>query len=425
MVPRCDRRSGRVDLRLRFILAEGTIPPRFRSAAGALRRHPQRDESEPAHACLAQERPFQGRLHEHAFSRFIDPARRVGGAEPRNACLHIYSSMRLYGPAAIALEDDDYTALYERAARMESVSYEGLLPNETLKEQLRSIDILAYPCTFAETSCLSAIEAMSAGCRVICPAIGALPETTFDFARLYFPAADAQSHAALFERELQAELADPWGGRPASAMAPTGMVPRRLRLGQTHRGVATPHRTPAWNLAVRDRQMTMDDQSCVISAHCYSYNRGGINNQKLALYGLYLQSVRKSPHRLVLPHLLRFDQVTFQHTRAPLSQYFDTRFLLDLAAAHHVEVLDVEPRGDEGGWDYFHHGNNHIPFAGARERADRGRLDVSLLPIPGAEGLQSACSTKGRGMRYSGDDPSDWRCNFESRRIGCFISTTG
>ncbi|WP_053078776.1 FkbM family methyltransferase, partial [Methylobacterium tarhaniae] len=137
-------------------------------------------------------------------------------AAPEGAELHVWSSHRLYGPDA---DDAPYAELYARAASLPGVRYHGLLPNAELRAALADIDILAYPNTFAETSCLAVIEAMAAGCRVICPSHGALPETTAGFARLYPAIADPAEHARVFAGLLAEELADPWQGRPERVAA--------------------------------------------------------------------------------------------------------------------------------------------------------------------------------------------------------------
>lgn len=133
----------------------------------------------------------------------------------KDAELHIWSSMALYAnPAA----DADYAHLYDRARALPNVSYHGAVPNHDLRQRLRTIDFLVYPSTFEETSCLSVIEAMAAGCRVICPALGALPDTSAGFARIYPAQPSPEAHAATVASVIADELAHPWQGRMEMAM---------------------------------------------------------------------------------------------------------------------------------------------------------------------------------------------------------------
>jgi glycosyltransferase involved in cell wall biosynthesis len=86
------------------------------------------------------------------------------------------------------------------------------LPDHALRQTLREFQFLRYPSTFEETSCLSVIEAMAAGCRVICPSFGALAETTGRLARLYQSPADPAEHGKFFGDILIDEFRNPWGG---------------------------------------------------------------------------------------------------------------------------------------------------------------------------------------------------------------------
>lgn len=128
--------------------------------------------------------------------------------------LHIWSSMKLYNEA-----DSRYEAVINRCRSMPGVIYRGIIPNDDLKRELRDIHYLAYPCTFPETSCLAAIDAMAAGCRLIVPYLGALPETTAGFAHLYRWSPDAAVHMRHFEEALRIEVQDPWLGHPELSLA--------------------------------------------------------------------------------------------------------------------------------------------------------------------------------------------------------------
>jgi glycosyltransferase involved in cell wall biosynthesis len=154
--------------------------------------------------CAYTSTPFRG------LSVLLDAWQRLS---PANAELHVWSSMSLY-----KMDDAPYKHILEKAESTPGVIYHGLAPNDELRQALRDIHFLVYPCTFAETSCLAVIEAMAAGCRVIAPSFGALPETTGGYARIYPFNPDPQEHGITFCENLAAELASPWAGDPGLSL---------------------------------------------------------------------------------------------------------------------------------------------------------------------------------------------------------------
>ncbi len=112
---------------------------------------------------------------------------------------------------------------------------------------------------------------------------------------------------------------------------------------------------------------------------CYSYNRGGINNQKIALLGLFLKAMAGDDRRIILPDIVIFDQITFIHERVPIAAAFDVARLRDFAETVGVTILDRAPAGDEGGWEFFHHGERHIAHAAASGALDGDSVVVRFF----------------------------------------------
>ena len=109
--------------------------------------------------------------------------------------LDVYSSFKAYGWDA---RDKEYESLYENIRQHPQMTYHGYQPNDVVRTALQKAHIFAYPSIWPETSCIAAIEAMSAGCQVVCPNAAALPETTANFAQMYQWSEDVNEHANRF-----------------------------------------------------------------------------------------------------------------------------------------------------------------------------------------------------------------------------------
>jgi glycosyltransferase involved in cell wall biosynthesis len=132
---------------------------------------------------------------------------------PRPARLRIFSDMGTYltGPA-----DSQFQALYEQCRNTPGIEHVGTLPQPELAQALRAVSILAYPCTFPETGCIAALEAMAAGCAVVASDLGALAETTAGHALLIDPGEDWSSFGARYLTALDLVM--------ASVLSPPGIA---------------------------------------------------------------------------------------------------------------------------------------------------------------------------------------------------------
>lgn len=113
--------------------------------------------------------------------------------------LDVYSSFEAYGWPQ---RDEEFKELFDFCREHPHITYHGYQPNDVVREALKKAHIFAYPSTWMETSCIAAIEAMSAGACVVCPNYGALPETTGGFAHMYQFSEDLNTNANRFVRIL-------------------------------------------------------------------------------------------------------------------------------------------------------------------------------------------------------------------------------
>ena len=96
--------------------------------------------------------------------------------------LHVYSGYSVYkGPAGYSESAEaDFRALSQELQSLPDVTVHGNIRQQELAREFMRSAILLYPNTFAETSCITAMEAQAAGCVTISSALGALPETVGD-----------------------------------------------------------------------------------------------------------------------------------------------------------------------------------------------------------------------------------------------------
>ena len=88
----------------------------------------------------------------------------------------IYSGTSIYGPSFADQTKGQFDGIYNGIKEL-GYNHVEYAPNSVVRDAVQNAHILAYPSIFEETSCLSAIEALSSGCKVVTTNYGALYET--------------------------------------------------------------------------------------------------------------------------------------------------------------------------------------------------------------------------------------------------------
>lgn len=153
--------------------------------------------------------------------------------------LRVYSSMKVYQTSA-ADDEAAYGALYERCRQTEGVEYVGSLPQPELARELKSTSVLAYPNSFAETSCISVMEALASGCTVVTSDLGALSETGAGFAKLIPVGRGRQAYLEQFVAQTVRVL------REVTSNSSTMDARLRRQVDHLHRTTVWPVRSREW-----------------------------------------------------------------------------------------------------------------------------------------------------------------------------------
>lgn len=146
------------------VLKNGIDPTLFQ---GSERRQPKR--------LIYSSTPYRGLKH------MLDIFPKIKAAHP-DAEFHIFSGFNVYrgagsSDAHLDSAEREFNALSEQLQRMPGCVVHGNVTQDVLAREFMRSSILAYPNTFEETSCITAMEAQAGGCAVVTSRRGALPET--------------------------------------------------------------------------------------------------------------------------------------------------------------------------------------------------------------------------------------------------------
>ena len=100
--------------------------------------------------------------------------------------LDVYSSLEIYGQAFVDKVHEAcgnmYEDLFDELDSIDGINYKGYVTNDKIREACLDAHIYIYPAIIMETSCLSLLEGLAAGCAAVVTTLGALPETGSEYA---------------------------------------------------------------------------------------------------------------------------------------------------------------------------------------------------------------------------------------------------
>lgn len=149
--------------------------------------------------------PFRGLAHVPRLFR------RVQESHP-DATINIFSGYKVYdngsGNNIAPQQLREYEAILEECRKTPGVTISDSIRQEQLAREFMKSSVLFYPNTFAETFCITAAEAITAGCVPVTSRLGALPTTVGEDGILIDGTPGTQSYDDAFVAATNRLLAD-------------------------------------------------------------------------------------------------------------------------------------------------------------------------------------------------------------------------
>ena len=101
----------------------------------------------------------------------------------KNVELNVCSSTKIYGKKFSEKYEKKYKLIFDECKNSNNINYFGYLDNTKMISLLKKMHINSFPSIWPETSCISAIESMAAGCNIVSTSLGALYETCSPFGK--------------------------------------------------------------------------------------------------------------------------------------------------------------------------------------------------------------------------------------------------
>ena len=128
----------------------------------------------------------------------------------QNVELNICSSTIIYGKKFDSILGKQYENIFRECKNTKNVNYLGFVENNKIINLLKSMHIYAFPSIWPETSCISAIEAMAAGCEIVSSNLGALYETCAPFGTFVTFDKNFENFEKKYQKVLERSIENFW-----------------------------------------------------------------------------------------------------------------------------------------------------------------------------------------------------------------------